>query len=84
LGEGKARFRAILESAKNINPKDMSETAMAARKINSFGELDGLEMIIKIGIKSDRSCVYPDKNKIASLITPDHKFYADVRSEPQI
>jgi hypothetical protein len=74
---GKARIRAIIESAKNINPKDMSETAMAARKINSFEELDGLEMIIKIGIEHDRNGAYPDKNKIAVIITPDHKFYAE-------
>jgi hypothetical protein len=74
---GKARIRAIIESAKNINPKDMSETAMAARKINSFGELEGLEPIIKIGIESDRGGVYQDKNKIASIITPDHKFFQE-------
>jgi hypothetical protein len=74
---GKSRIRAIIESAKNVNPKDMSEAAMAARKINSFGELDGLEMIIKIGIENDRSGVYPDKNKVASIITPDNSFYKD-------
>jgi hypothetical protein len=74
---GKARIRAILESAKNINPKDMSETAMAARKIDSFGELEGLEPIIKIGIEHDRSGVYQDKNKVASIITPDNSFYKD-------
>jgi hypothetical protein len=74
---GKARIRAIIESAKNINPKDMSEIAMAARKIDSFSELEGLEPIIKIGIESDRSGVYQDKNKIATIITPDHKFYQE-------
>jgi hypothetical protein len=72
---GKSRIRAILESAKNINPKDMSETAMAARKINSFDELDGLEMLIKIGIEHDRSGVYQDKNRVASIITPDSQIY---------
>jgi hypothetical protein len=74
---GKARIRAILESAKNINPKDMSETAMAARKINSFDELNGLEVVVKIGVESDRGGVYQDKNRILSIITPDHKFYAE-------
>jgi hypothetical protein len=74
---GKARIRAILESAKNINPKDMSETAMAARKINSFSELEGLEPIIKIGIEHDRGGVYQDKNKVASIITHDNSFYKD-------
>jgi hypothetical protein len=81
---GKARIRAIIESAKNINPKDMSEAAMTARKINSFGELDGLEMIIKIGIESDRSGMYPDKNKVASIITPDHKFFQDYANSTDV
>jgi hypothetical protein len=75
INMGKSRIRAILESAKNINPKDMSETAMSARKINSFDELNGLEMIIKIGIEHDRSGVYQDKNKVASIITPDSQLY---------
>jgi hypothetical protein len=75
INMGKSRIRAILESAKNINPKDMSETAMSARKINSFDELDGLEMLIKIGIEHDRNGVYQDKNKIASIITPDNQLY---------
>jgi hypothetical protein len=80
INMGKARIRAILESAKNINPKDMSETAMATRKINSFEELDGLEMIIKIGIESDRGGVYPDKNRVLSIITPDHAMYKEYMS----
>jgi hypothetical protein len=74
---GKSRIRAILESAKNINPKDMSETAMAARKISSFDELNGLEPIIKIGVEHDRSGVYQDKNRVLSIITPEHKFFAE-------
>jgi hypothetical protein len=74
---GKSRLRAILESAKNINPKDMSEAAILARKIDSFGELEGLEPIIKIGIEHDRGGVYQDKNRMMSIITPDHKFFAE-------
>jgi hypothetical protein len=84
INMGKARIRAILESAKNINPKDMSEAAMAARKINSFGELDGLEMLIKIGIESDRSGVYQDKNRVLSIITPDHLSYKEHMSGSDI
>jgi hypothetical protein len=74
---GKSRIRAIIESAKNINPKDISEAAMSARKINSFDELNGLESIIKIGIESDRGGMYPDKNRVLSIITPDNSFYKD-------
>jgi hypothetical protein len=75
INMGKSRIRAILESAKNVSPKDMSEAAMAARNINSFEELNGLEVAIKIGIESDRNGVYQDKNKVSSIITPDHKMY---------
>jgi hypothetical protein len=81
---GKSRIRAILESAKNINPKDMSETAMSARKINSFDELDGLEMLIKIGIEHDRNGVYQDKNKVTSIITPDQAMYKEYMSGQDI
>jgi hypothetical protein len=81
---GKARIRAILESAKNVNPKDMSDTAMAARQINSFEELNGLEAIIKIGVESDRSGVYQDKNRVASIITPDHIAHKDYMNASDI
>ena len=77
INMGKARVRAILESAKNISPKDMSEAAMSARKINSFEELNNMDVIIKIGIESDRNGVYQDKNKIVAIITPDHQFYRE-------
>jgi hypothetical protein len=53
----------------------MSEAAATARKINSFEDLDGLEVVIKIGIESNKSGAYPDKNRIFSIITPDNKLY---------
>jgi hypothetical protein len=72
---GKSLTRAILESAKNIDPKDMSEKAKQARNISSFLDLDGLEPIIKIGIERDRNGAYPDRNKILGVITPDSIAY---------
>jgi hypothetical protein len=80
INMGKARIRAILESAKNIGPKDMSDAAQAARKIDSWDELDGLEPIVKIGVEHDRSGVYGDKNRIASIITPDKPEYKSYAS----
>ena len=74
---GKARIRAILESAKGINPKDMSEVAISSRKINSFDELNGLDCVIKIGIECDKRGQYQDKNRVASIITPDHICYSE-------
>jgi hypothetical protein len=84
INMGKARIRAILESAKNINPKDMSESAMTARKINAFEELNGMDVVIKIGIESDRGGVYQDKNRVMSIVTPDNFAYKDYMSTNDI
>ena len=77
LNMGKARIRAILESAKGINPKDTSETAVEARKINSFEELNYLDVVIKIGVEHDNIGQYQDKNKILAIITPEHASYSE-------
>ena len=74
---GKARIRAILESAKGINPRDMSEMAMAARQISSFDELNGLDCVIKIGIERDKQGQYQDRNRVVSIITPEHISYSE-------
>lgn len=71
----RSTLRAMLESARNINPDDMSEKAMAARRVNSFGEFDGLEFVLKVGIEKGQSG-YADKNKVLSIITPDKKEYS--------
>ena len=65
------------DSAKGINPKDMSETAVNARQIASFAELNNLDVVIKIGIEHDKNGMYQDKNRVISIITPDHFAYAE-------
>ena len=74
---GKARIRAILESAKGINPKDVSETAVTARQISSFDDLNNLDVVIKIGVEHDKSGQYQDKNRVIAIITPDNFAYAE-------
>ena len=74
---GKARIRAILESAKGINPKDVSEIAVAARKINSFDELNNLDVVIKVGVEHDKNGQYQDKNRVIAIITPEHFAYSE-------
>jgi hypothetical protein len=68
VNKGRARIRAILESARGIDPKDESEEAMKARKISSYEELDGLEVTIKIGIQHDKSGNYDDKNIVKKIL----------------
>lgn len=73
--QGRAFVRAMLESARGINPKDSSEKAMAARRINGIGDLDGLEFVVKLGIEPGNDG-YEDQNNVAAVITPGHKDYA--------
>ena len=84
INMGKARIRAILESAKGINPKDMSETAVNARQIASFAELNNLDVVIKIGIEHDKNGMYQDKNRVVSIITPEHFAYAEYMNSSDI
>jgi hypothetical protein len=72
---GRSMMRAILESARNIQPKDDSAQAQKARCIESMGDLNGLEFAVKIGIEHNKNGNHPNKNKIVAIVTPDHKDY---------
>jgi hypothetical protein len=70
-------IRSMLESARGINPKDESEKAQKARRIQSWGDLVELEFAVEIGIEKGKDG-YDDKNKITRVLTPDHANYARV------
>ena len=73
---GRSLVRGMLNSARGISDKDMSAEAQAARRINGFADLDGIEFIARIDIGTDASG--DDKNEIRSAVTPDHRDYAQV------
>lgn len=73
---GKAFIKGIINSAKGISHKDNSDAAVAARKIDSFKPLDGIEFVARIDVTKDQNG--KDKNEIRAAITPDHKDYAEV------
>lgn len=73
----RSTLRAILESARNINPNDMSEEATNKRTISGFGDLNGIVFLMKVGIEKDKTGQYADKNKIKTIITPDMRQYAE-------
>jgi len=74
----RAMLRAALESARNISPKDESDTARQARQVQGFGDFNEMEFAIEVGIEKDKTGQYSDKNKIQRVITPDHKEYAKI------
>ncbi|WP_157314587.1 hypothetical protein [Chitinibacter sp. GC72] len=70
---GRRFIRAVLNSARQIAPADSSPQAQAARRITSFGDLDGIEFVARIDVEKDRNG--DNKNVIHQAIEPGHKDY---------
>jgi len=78
----KSRIRAMLESAQNIDPKDMSPAAKQARVIQGFKQLDGIPFYAKLRIEEGGERPgggsYADKNVIDRIVVPGDAEYADL------
>ena len=70
---GRSFLRGILNSSKGFTDKDVSDDAIAARKIESFAQLDGIEFVAKIDVENDENG--GEKNVIKTAITKEHKNY---------
>ncbi len=71
---GRTFVRAALNSARNFLPQDNSPQAAAARRIQGFVDLDGLEFVVRVDIeKDDRG---DDRNVVKMAVEPDHPDYA--------
>jgi hypothetical protein len=80
----RSHLRAMLESARSVNPDDTSAEAIAARRANGYADFDGISFCAKIGIEpgglkdktaGPNSERYADKNVIKSVVTPDQEDY---------
>jgi hypothetical protein len=71
---GRSMIRAILNSARNVHPQDNGPQAAAARRIQGFSELDGIEFIARVDVEKDAKG--EDRNVVKLVIEPDHKDYA--------
>ncbi|MFZ5555751.1 MAG: hypothetical protein ACOZDY_03335 [Pseudomonadota bacterium] len=77
---GRSFVRAILNSARNVHPQDNGPQAAAARRIQGFHELDGIEFLARIDIEKDGRGDL--KNVIKSAVEPDHPDYARLMGVP--
>lgn len=70
----RSKFRAIIESARNINPKDSSPQAEQGRALTGPGDLMGAEFAAEIGFTkpNHKGGVF---NEIRKVITPDKEEY---------
>jgi hypothetical protein len=80
-------LRAVIESARGIKPKDVSPEARRARTAD-LKDFDGLIFMAKIGVEKGKPMNdgsgenWPDKNILASVITPDRQDWHPVEKPP--
>jgi hypothetical protein len=75
------KLRAILESARGIKPDDTSDAAKQARRIGSYGDLNGLTFIARIGVEPPQNG-YKAKNRLDHVVTPDEQAWKSVAQAP--
>lgn len=75
---GRSFVKNILNSSRGIDPKDDSQDAQNARKINGICDLHGIEFIAKIGMDKDLNG--DNKNIINVAIMRDHEKYSSLMS----
>lgn len=71
---GRSFIRAALNSARHVHPQDNSPQAAAARRIQGFRDLDGLEFLARVDIEKDAKG--QDRNVVKLAVEPDHPDYA--------
>jgi hypothetical protein len=71
---GRTFVRAALNSARNVRPDDNTPQAAAARRIQGFHELDGLEFAARIDIEKDGRG--EAKNVVKIAVEPGEPEYA--------
>lgn len=77
---GRTFIRAVLNSARNVHPQDNSPQAAAARRIQGFADLDGIEFLARVDIEKDTKG--EDRNVVKIAVEPDHPDYARLMGVP--
>ena len=74
----KSTFRAMIDSALGLDPRDESPAARAKRVLPGLRSLDGLIFAARIMVEPSSDPQYRDKNRIANVVLPDHRHYAAI------
>jgi hypothetical protein len=74
-GISKSTFRAMLESAQGISPKDASEDAKRKRTLQGLAHLDGIVFAARVMIEPASDPQYKDKNDLANVVLPNEPQY---------
>jgi hypothetical protein len=69
---GLRTLKSLVESARNIDPADVSAEAQQARNISGVFDLNAMEICAKIGIKKGTNG-YSDSNRLIAALTPNSR-----------
>ncbi len=72
----RSKIRALLNSARGINPDDQSPNAAQARTLNAYGEISGMVAVARLTVKKSEG--YKDQNEIDYIVEPGDQHYAEV------
>jgi hypothetical protein len=74
----KSSFRAMIDSALGLDPKDESQAAREKRMLQGLKHLDGITFIARIMVEPSTSDQHKDANRIANIVLPGEPAYAPV------
>ena len=67
----KSTFRAMVDSALGLDPKDESPAAKAKRVLPGLRHLDGITFAARIMVEPASNPQYRDQNRVANVVLPD-------------
>lgn len=74
----KSAFRAMVDSALGLDPKDLSAAAKQKRLIQGLKQLDGIVFAGRIMIEPATSPQHRDANRLANVVLPGEPQYAAI------
>ena len=74
----KSAFRAMIDSALGLDPRDESQAAKQKRVIQGLKQLDGIGFAARIMVEPASGPQYKDANKLANVVLPGEPQYAAI------
>jgi hypothetical protein len=74
----KSTFRAMVDSALGLDPRDESPDAKAKRVLPGLKHLDGIVFAARIMVEPAANPQYRDQNRIANVVLPDEQQHAAI------
>lgn len=66
----KSTFRAMIDSALGLDPKDMSEATKTKRVLRGLADLSGVTFVGCVSVEPSTNPRYGDSNKLARVVVP--------------